>query len=165
MKYNSVREYFYKFHNVLYLFILLPLLVFTFLYYAIQSNFIQSPYKDDDFLIRIVVIAALFITSIDWIVTFVLVHVKLKQIRTFPSLGERLDRYYALTTVRFVLITFDSVLLAFAYFMTEAQLLTIASVANLALLVFLWPSTRKVCRDLQLRGDEYTLVYFKKDVL
>jgi hypothetical protein len=165
MKYDSLREYFYKFYNVLYALILVPMLAFVFLYFEIQSQSVRGPYKDDHFLSRIVVIAMMSLVVLVWIVSFVHYFRKLPRIRTIGSLGERLDEYYTLTSVRFVSFTASSLALAAGFLLTEHQVLTLTFVVSFVLALVLWPLPSKVCRDLQLRGDERTLVLYKKDTL
>jgi hypothetical protein len=165
MKYNSIREYFYKLHNVLYALVLIPLLVFIYVYLEFQYREFESLYKDDDFLIRIVVFGLSIVQFVIWIFTFYTFNKKLKQLRLVESLGERLDQYYKLTTVRFTLVTVGSLMLAAGFYLTEDQVITVLFVTSLGILSLLWPLPSKVCRDLKLRGDERTMVLFRKDTL
>jgi len=165
MKYNSIREYFYKLHNLLYAFILLPLLVFVVLYWQIQEGNLSGPFYLDTMVTQILIALMGAVIFTDWVISLLLFNRGLKSIRKIQSLGERLDRYFSLTVLRFAIILSGSIALAIGFFLTESQMFTIIAVSNVLLVLLLWPRPAKVCGDLQLKGDERTLVLYKKDRL
>ena len=104
MKYNSIREYFYKLHNLLYAFILLPLLVFVVLYWQIQGGNLSGPFYLDTMVTQILIALMGAVIFTDWVISLLLFNRGLKSIRKIQSLGERLDRYFSLTVLRFAII-------------------------------------------------------------
>ena len=165
MHYNSLREYFYKLHNLLYGIVLIPLLAFVVLYWQMQAGNVEGVLKSDEFLNQVMVIALSFLVLVDWSISFVLFNRGLKATRTLDSLGKKLDRYFSFTVLRFALVVSGSVGLAIGFYLTENQLFTILFVSSFALLLLFLPTPSKVCNDLQLKGDERTLVLYKKDKL
>lgn len=165
MKYNSVREYFYKLHNLLYGIMLAPLLAFVVLYWLMQSGNIQGVLKQDESLHFLLLLALGSVVVMDWGISFFLFGRGVKAARTLDSLGKKLDRYFSFTILRFALIVSGSLGLAVGFFLTENQVFTILVIASFAILLLFWPSPERVCNDLQLKGDERTLVQYKKDRL
>jgi len=165
MKYNSLREYFYKLHNLLYGVILAPLLAFVVLYWQMQAGNVDGLLKQDEYLNQLLLVVLSFIVLFDWIISLLLFNRGLKETRTLDSLGKKLDRYYSFTLLRFALVVSGSLGLAIGFYLTENQLFTILFVSGFAILLLFWPTPSKVCNDLQLKGDERTLVLHKKDRL
>ena len=165
MKYNSIREYFYKLFNILFALLLLPLLVFVVLYWQIQEGNLVGPFYLDEKINQTLIILIGAVVFTDWLISFSLFSKRLKSMKRIQSLGTRLDRYASLTILRFVLILSGSLVLAVGFCLTENQIFSIIVVVNMLLLLPLWPFPSKVCRDLQLKGDERTLVFHKKDRL
>lgn len=160
MKYNSVPEYFYKLHSRLYALVLIPLLTFVILYWKMKTGDITALLQDEAFkqlLLLVFIIAVLM----EWIVSFFLFKKNLKSILTLGSLGERLDRYYTFTLIRFSLMISGLLLLAVGFFLTEDQYFSILFVGSLVAIAFFWPTSAKVCDDLNLKGDERKLILYK----
>ena len=165
MRYNSLREYFYKFHNLLYAISLIPLLAFVVLYWQIQEGNLHGIFYLEEVINQVLLFSLGFVVLADWVITFFLFNKGLRSARKLPGLGIKLDRYYNLTLLRFTIVLSGSLTFAIGFYLTENQVFTILAVLNFFLLLLLWPSPAKVCGDLQLKGDERTLVRFKKDKL
>ena len=165
MNFSSLREYFYKLHNLLYLIVLIPLLAFVVLYWQMQIGNIHGVLLQNEYINHVLLIALSFLVLVDWMISLLMFKRGLKATRTLDSLGKKLDRYYLFTLLRFGLVVSGSIGLAIGFYLTENQLFTILFISSLALLLLFWPSPAKVCNDLQLKGDERTLVYYKKDRL
>jgi len=165
MHYSSLREYFYKLHNLLYGIVLIPLLAFVVLYWQMQAGNVEGLLKQDEYLNKLLLIVFSVLVSLDWSISIVLFHRGLKATRTLDRLGRKLDRYFSFTMLRFALVVSGSIGLAIGFYLTENQLFTILFVISFALLLLLWPTPTKVCDDLQLKGDERTLVQYRKDRL
>lgn len=164
MKYNSVPEYFYKMHARLYALVLVPLLTFVVLYWKFKSAESSAVWHDQSFnyLLLIVFMA---VVLIEWIVSLFIFRTSLKSILTLGSLGERLDHYYRFTFIRFSFLVSGLFLLAVGFFLTRDQYFTILFVASIVGLAFFWPTSAKVCDDLNLKGEERRLILYKLDKL
>lgn len=164
MKYNSVPEYFYKLYGRLYALILLPLICFGLLYWEMKTGNIE-PISQDIQLNQLLLLVVILALLAEWIISFFLFRGKLKSILTLGSLGERLDHYYRFTLLRFGMMVSGLVVLAVGFFITRDQYFTILFVASMVGLGFLWPTSAKVCDDLNLKGDERKLILYKLDKL
>jgi len=165
MNFSSLREYFYKLHNLLYGIVLIPLLAFVALYWQMQTGNIHGVLRLNEYLNQVLLIALSIFVLIDWMISVIMFRRGLKATRTLDSLGQKLDRYFLFTLLRFGLVVSGSVGLAIGFYLTENQIFTILFSSSFALLLLFWPTPSKVCDDLQLKGDERTLVFYKKDKL
>lgn len=164
MKYNSVPEYFYKFHARLYALVLIPLLTFVVLYWKMKSGESLGIWQDTT-LSYLLLIVFMIVVLIEWIVSFFIFRTSLKSILTLGSLGERLDHYYRFTIIRFCFLISGLVLLAIGFFLTQDQYFTILYVGSMVGMGLLWPTSAKVCDDLNLKGEERRLILYKLDKL
>lgn len=164
MKYNSVPEYFYKFHSRLYALVLIPILLFVVLYWKMQTGDIKGLSQDVD-LNNLFLLVFIVIVLVDWIVAFFIFRRNLKSILTLGSLGDRLDGYYKFTILRFLFMVSGLVLLAVGFYLTEDKYFTILFVTCLIGVAFFWPTSAKVCTDLNLKGEERRLILYKLDKL
>jgi hypothetical protein len=164
MKYNSVPEYFYKLHARLYALVLLPLLTFVVLYWKIKSG--ESLGLGQDIALTYsLLLVFMTVVLIEWIVSFFIFRASLKSILTIGSLGERLDHYYRFTIIRFSFLISGLLLLAVGFFITGEQYFTILFVTSMIGMAFFWPTSAKVCDDLNLKGEERRLILYKLDKL
>jgi hypothetical protein len=164
MKYNSVPEYFYKLHSRLYALILIPLLLFVILYWKLKTGDINSRAQDTGFN-YIVLLVFIIIVLVDWIAAFFIFRRNIKSILTLGSLGDRLDHYYRFTLLRFLFMMSGLILLVIGFYLTQEQYFTILFVASIIGLAFFWPTSAKVCDDLNLKGEERRLILYKLDKL
>lgn len=165
MNYNSVPEYFYKLYNRLYMLILLPLLTFAVVYWLLKDGESEvlwpiSPDSDQLWLIPVVLIILM-----EWFASIFFFRTNLKKILTIDSLGERLDKYYMFTMVRFGIVVGGLFVLVAVFYITQSHYIIVVFIAVILSLVFFWPTSIKVCADLKLKGDERTLVLYKMDKL
>lgn len=165
MKYNSVPEYFYKLHSRLYVLVLVPLLTFVILYWKMKTDETARFSEQDAGFNGIVLLVFIIIVLIDWVVAFFIFRRNVKSILTLGSLGDRLDHYYKFTLLRFLLMISGLSLLAVGFYLTRDQYFTILFAASIVGFAFFWPTSAKVCDDLNLKGDERKLVLYKLDKL
>lgn len=164
MKYNSVPEYFYKLYSRLYALVLVPLLLFVFLYWKMKIGDSKG-LSEDPYINNLLLILFIPVVLVDWMVAFFIFRRSVKSILTLGSLGERLDYYYKFTLVRFSFMVSGLVLLAAGFYFTGDQYFTILFVAGITGTAFSWPTSAKVCDDLNLKGEERRLILYKLDKL
>lgn len=164
MKYNSVPEYFYKLHSRLYALVLIPLLLFVVLYWKMKTGDIKGLSQDSGFN-YLLLLAFIVIVLVDWIAAFFIFRRNIKSILTLGSLGERLDHYHRFTLLRFSFMVSGLVLLAVGFYLTQDQYFTVLFVASIIGLALFWPTSAKVCDDLNLKGEERRLILYKLDKL
>jgi hypothetical protein len=139
--------------------------VFVALYWQMQQGNIEGPFRYNEQYTNYMVGFFCFILVIDWIIAAFLFSKGLKATRKLESLGSKLDRYFIFSIMRFALIISGSLVLAVGFYLTENQFFTIIFGVNVFALILFWPTPSKTCTDLQLKGDEKTLVLYKKDRL
>lgn len=159
MEFATIKEYFYKLRTALFLMLLLQLVIFLVLY----SNTDQGRVEQEQ--AAVIISFLLFLMVLDTLIAAVLFRFKLKNIRTLPSLRSRLQQYYALTIVRSYINIVAGAMPALAFFLTADARLVFIFGGVLIFFSLQWPGPSKVCRDLQLKGDEYEMVRYKKDDL
>jgi hypothetical protein len=158
MKYQSLREYFYKLYALLFFLVLIPLGAFIYLFMAMRTQDFGGMLSTDEFLSETLIYVFGTVALVDWSASFLIFNRGLKSARTIASLGGKLDRYYSLTIVRFALINSGLLVLAAGFFLIENHVLTSLFMVSLILLGVLWPFPSKVCSDLALRGEERNMV-------
>lgn len=154
MHFQSVKEYFYKLYTRLFLLLLLPLATFLALYGAIQGGELTPMELADEqhaIWLRYIFLGA---AVTDWIGASVFFSWSLKPVRTLVSLGEKLDRYFFLTIIRFVIIVFGMMVLAGGYYLLHDQVLTALFIVSLLMMGLVWPFPGRVTSHLHLKEDE-----------
>jgi hypothetical protein len=155
MNFITITQYFNKLQIVLFALLIAPLLVFITLYFF--AGAVTADHRREYFII-IPAVAAL-----DWLMAMIIFNKKIKSLRKAQGLGPKLDKYFGLTIVRFSLISSASLILALGFYLSRSDVFSILYAAGLVFAGILWPTSGKVTDDLQLKGDEREMVYFKKD--
>ena len=162
MNFISLREYFYKLANRCYLLVLLPLSVFIYIYYQLLSRKIESLTQDEllvtDILAAAVGLSLINLTTVHW-----LSKRRLKKYAAEIGLGHKLDRYLEIIMLRIGACSASSLLMAIGLLITGSEWFAVVFIVILFWVLLQWPSSRKACRDLRLKGDEYEMVLLKKD--
>jgi hypothetical protein len=162
MDFQSLREYFYKLANRCYLLILLPLGGFLYLYGLFQTDNIAPLIKDETTSVEVVVL--LFVLSL---INLTTVHwaakQRLKKYQAETGLARKLDRFVEITLFRIGACSAASLLLALGLLLTGSEYFGFGFLVILFWALLQWPSSRRACKDLRLRGDEYEMVFYKKD--
>ena len=155
MSFITITQYFNKLHSTLFVLLMVPLLVFIALYLTADAT---PPLARAEFQI---IIASVVLA--DWFAAMKIFNKKIKSARIDQGLGAKLDKYFRSTIVCYSLLSFASLMLALGFYFSGNDLFTAAYLAGLFLAGIRWPTGRKVSKDLQLKGDEREMVYFKKD--
>lgn len=154
MQFFTIGQYFNKLHIALMTIVLLSIMAFVAAYSFPGSREPETLLTIDRLAIIIVV---------NWILMFAYFFKKSKSIAKEQGLGLKLTKYFYLTIVRYIQISLGCFFLLFAFYLSKDDRITAVFAVNLALMGILWPGSKKVCRDLKLRGDEREMVYYKKD--
>jgi len=157
MEFATIKEYFYKLQTALFLTLLVPLVIFLVLYSTTDTGLVEKEQSIS------VISFLLFLMAFDALIGLILFRIKLKRIRELSTLRGRLQHYYSLTIVRSYINIITCIMPALAFFLTAEPLLVFVFGGVLILFSLQWPRPGKVCRDLQLKGDEREMVLYKKD--
>lgn len=162
MKIISIKEYFYKMYNIGYASTLISLGLF--IYFYLQSNEIDHWVKDADDVRWVQIIfsftAIAFLTIVHW-----LIKRKMKVLTGELSLAKKMDRYYILAMTRIGVGLLASLWMALGFFLTGSEVFSFLFIAILLWISVQWPSPRRMCSDLSLKGDEREMILYKRDNL
>lgn len=160
MKFNSIREYFYKVQARLYLYVLLPLVLFVYLYMKMQDGDVAPPMET---LVPVLVPVVSAITLFDWIVALLVFRKRIKPLPLKITLSEKLEGYAAATYWRFAIIAALSAVQAVSYYAAGSSVFAALFGLDIMLMSVFWPLPTKVCRDLKLKGEERKMVLRRDD--
>ena len=159
MKFNTLREYFYKLHNLLYMALLPPLLLFAYFYLEFQATLLT----ESTFSLMVVLVSCGYL----FILLYGLYHTRkgVTTIRKEPSLRRMLETYADLLKVRFFSVGGASLLLLVGFVVVHDPLFVALFVVSLIVFSVFWPTSRRVANDLKLKGDARAMVIRKSESL
>ena len=162
MKFNSIKEYFYKLYNVCYMLTLIPIAAFIYLYLKLQAVENNSILQDPtDTLIALVA----FFSFVFIILTTVhlVINRKMKLLSHEPSLGNKMDRYFTLSLVRIGSGVIMSLVMGGGLLLTGSEVFSIFFLVILLWMAYHWPFPKKLSAELMLKGDERVMVLNQKE--
>lgn len=160
MIFSSLKEFFYKLYNIFLISMLIPMLLFIGIYYLLLSD-IVAPFITDDGAVLILVVTFPILALIALTIVHWSANVRLKVLSREVSLGIKLEDYPSAASLRLRGCVFSSLLMAVGLFFTNHQYFGIYFGLIILWVVVIWPSPRRVCKDLRLRRDEEELVRSK----
>jgi hypothetical protein len=135
---------------------------FIYVYYQLLSGKLTSFIDDpaDVTLLEVVILGVVmaYLTAVHVIAVR-----RLRKYRVQAGLGNKLDRFYEIVLLRMSGNAVSSLLLALGLLLTASMSFGITFILLLGWILFQWPTSAKVCRDLALKGDEREMVFYKKD--
>lgn len=157
MKFNSVKEYFYKLNNIGYQAMMVPLICF--IYFYTQSFFYDhTPLILDEtsqfYLLTGVVFMGLVILTIVQLITYK----KAKRISSQVGLGIKLERLGTVLKTQLIGLAGIALLMPLGLVATGHPAFTVAFGIALAIYFLHWPTPARVVRLLKLKGDEREMV-------
>lgn len=162
MEFSSIKEYFYKLYNVCYALTLIPLGIFIYLYLKLQVGEIKSIVQDPDQLMMIqilfFIIIALILTSVHLVVSK-----RLKVLSKEFSLGARMDGYFKIALLRVSVGVFISLIAGAGLYFSASEVFSVFFLIVLLWMAYFWPSPRKMCQELSLKGDEREMILYKRE--
>ncbi len=163
MIFSSLREFFYKLYNIFLMMMLMPMLLFIVIYYLMLTGTIHPLITDEGAVIILLVtfpaLALLGLTIVHWLASKKFLILARQQ-----SLGIKLEEYHSIASMRLKSCVYSSLLIAAGLFITNHEFFGIYfGLIILWSLIFVWPSPRRVCKDLKLKRDEAKMVMTKGD--
>ncbi len=157
MKFNSVKEYFYKLNNIGYQAMMVPLICF--IYFYTQSFFYDhtpliSEETSQQYLLAGLVLTGLVILTIVQLITYK----KAKGISSYVGLGLKLERLGSVLKTQLIWLAVIALLMPLGLVATGHAAFTVAFGIALAIYFLHWPSPARVVRLLKLKGDEREMV-------
>lgn len=155
MDFITISQYFNKLQSALFVLLIVPLLVFITLYLLLNGGPVD-PRKEYLIIILCAVV-------VDWSVAMIIFNKKIKSARNEQGLGAKLNKYFEITVVRYAFLSAAGLLMALGLYLSGSNVFAALFLVGLLLAGILWPTGRRVCHDLRLKGDEREMVYYKKD--
>lgn len=164
MKFTSIKEYFYKLNNLGYIIILIPLGVFIFLYLKMQEGKIYVTIQEQEQIlivqVAVFVLSLLILTSVHLVVKK-----KMKVYSRELSLGIKMEKYFYLSLNRIMVAAVVSLLVATGLLLTGSGIFSVYFLGILLWIANQWPTPKKMCIELLLKGDEREMVLHKRESL
>lgn len=157
MKFNSVKEYFYKLNNTGYQLMMVPLILF--IYFYSQSYF----YQDSSMLKQQNLVDYLFM-ALAGLALIILTIVQLnfakrtRKIAAEIGLGIKLEKLGSLLKTRMIWLAAVVLLMPVGLILSGDQVFSIFFVLAMAWYFLHWPTPKRVSELLKLKGDERQMV-------
>jgi len=162
MNFSSLQEYFYKLSNRCYLLVLLPLGLFIYLFQQLMTRQIE-PIVQDEPLVNIIIVTLCVFGLVNLTTVHGVSVQRLKKYAAELGLGRKLDRYHEIVLFRIAASSASSLMMAAGFLLTGSEVFGIFFIGILLWTLLQWPTSKRACQDLQLKGDEYDMVLYKKD--
>ncbi|HLZ15846.1 MAG TPA: hypothetical protein VKQ08_02355 [Cyclobacteriaceae bacterium] len=162
MNFGSLKEYFYRLYNTCLLRLLLVMGLFLLIYYLSLSGLI-SPYITQEELIDFLRYTYLILIVVALTIVHLVTYKRLKAYAATVGLGDKLELYYNVVKLRMRTFVVISAFTAAGLLFTGHEWFSIYFGGMLVWSMLQWPTARKVCNQLRLRGDERIMVISKGD--
>ena len=157
MKFNSVKDFFYKLNNTGYQLMMVPLILFIY-FYAQSYFYVGQPWIDREDIITYVIVGLGVIALMILTTVHVRTERKARSVATLIGLGIKLEKVGSLLlremVWHFVVVT----LMPLGLVATGNQIFSIFFGLTLAWYFIQWPTPERVSNLLHLRGDEKEMV-------
>ncbi|MBS1559430.1 MAG: hypothetical protein JST69_11965 [Bacteroidetes bacterium] len=160
MNFSSLKEYFYRLYNYGLIMMLIPMVGFLVVYYLFLSQqwfaLIDNALVNSFLWKLFALLIFIMLTIVHW------QSVKsYTRIASRLGLGQKLEEYYWVVRSKINSYVWAGSLLLIGFFCTAHQGFSTSFGVVILWAVLQWPTPRKVCRQLKLRGDEREMVITK----
>ncbi|MBS1952400.1 MAG: hypothetical protein OJF59_002017 [Cytophagales bacterium] len=160
MNFSSLKEYFYRLYNYGLIMMLLPMIGFLIIFYLFLAEIWFALITDasmNNFLWQFfALLIFIMLTIVHWQAVK-----NFKKISSVVGLGQKLEDYYPVIRSKINSYVWASFLLLAGFACTSHQGFSICFGVVILWCWTQWPTPRKVCRQLRLRGDEREMVLTK----
>jgi hypothetical protein len=156
MKFNSVKEYFYKLNNTGYQLMMVPLILF--IGYYSQSYFFDTKFKIESHLVAYLPFSFLGFAVIVLTTVHLIFKTKVRRVASEVGLGIKLEKLGSLLKVRMIWQALVALVMPLGLVLTDDPLFVIFFGLALTWYFIHWPSPWQVSKLLHLRGDEKEMV-------
>ncbi len=162
MKFQSIKEYFYKLNTIGFILLLMPMVVFIYLYYLPVERELWVPEREQSWALLAIFLAVYLVglTVVNW-----WFREKIRNMTKVIELARKMDKYSAASIRRMITYCGFSMLMALGFFLTSDSLFTAAFLFIGLVMIFHWPSRNSFCRRLDLQGAERDMVLHDLDLI
>jgi predicted lysophospholipase L1 biosynthesis ABC-type transport system permease subunit len=137
-----------------------PIGIFLAIYYFLLIGSLTAILPDEE-IIQVILILFPALAVMNLTIVHLVAARRFKALMPEPSLGIRLEKYFAVGSIRVKSLAASSVLMAVGLALTDHAYFTIYFSVLLLWLFFIWPTPKRVSKDLKLKGDEQKMVITK----
>ena len=161
MKFQSIKEYFYKLTTIGFILLLLPLVVFIFLYYYLgnQEQAITDQQSEILLISALVIIFLITLTIVHW-----LYNIRVRRLRKLIELAMKMDGFFSLTFLKLSTYCTCGLISSVGFYLTANSMFTGLFILIAIAAVIQWPSPSSFCRRMNLRGPERDMVLNNLDL-
>lgn len=161
MKFQSIKEYFYKLTTIGFILLLLPMVVFIFLYYYLGNH---EPVITDQqtqilLLSALVIIFLISLTSVHW-----LYNARVRRLKKLIELARKMDGFFFLTFLKLSSYCACGLIASVGFYLTANSMFTGLFILIASAAIIQWPSPSSFCRRMDLRGPERDMVLNNRDL-
>jgi hypothetical protein len=161
MKFNSLKEYFYKLQIRGYQFMMLPLIVLIFAYLQTLTKFSFILFDEDTSQLILVVFSGYILVAL--VILDFVIKGYVKRIIKLIGLGIKLEKIGTLISVKLFILAFHNLLAAICLLVTNNIYFALLFVLLLIWYFLQWTTPASVCKILQLKGDEREMIISRGD--
>ncbi len=161
MKFQSIKEYFYKLNTIGFILLLMPLVAFIFLYYLPVDRELWVPERQQSLALLGIFLALYLVglTVVNW-----WFREKMRSMTKVIELARKMDKFSAASIKRMLTYCGFSLLMAVGFFLTSDSLFTGLFLFIALVMLIHWPSRTSFCRGLGLQGGERDMVLHNLDL-
>jgi len=159
MKFNSVKEYFYRLNNTGYQLMMVPLIIFIYHYASVYTTSLALELTDVIVyytLIAINVLAAIALTTVHFYVRW-----QAQKLTKLTGLGLKLEKLGSVLMKRLIVLALIALCMPTALVLTHHNGFAISFGVTLLWYFVNWPTPGQVSKLLRLKGDEEKMVLSK----
>lgn len=160
MKFNSVKEYFYRLNNTGYQLMMVPLILFIY-HYGSAFTFTSRAWINNAALTLYILIGIITLALITLTVVHFFVRAKAEEISKRTGLGLKLELLGSVLMRRMIVQGLIIMMMPVGLVLTHHIGFTFAFIVLLAWFFVHWPTPTQVCNLLKLKGDEKEMVLSK----
>lgn len=161
MKFLSIKEYFYKLNTLGFILLLMPMVLFIFLYFRQFDH--QPMLKDINHVLMLgkamLAVLLIVLTIVHWVWA-----VKIRRLRKVVELAKKMDGYFVLALMKMSFYCGASFLMALGFLVTGHSGFTVVFVLLLMGTAFQWPSPSSFSRHLRLGHIERDMMMNNRDL-
>lgn len=159
MKFNSVKEYFYRLNNTGYQLMMVPLIIFIYYYASIYTTSLRLELTEK------VIYYVLLATSVFTVIVLTTVHFYVRsaaeKLTKLVSLGLKLEKLGSVLVKRLVVLALVALCMPAGLVLTHHNGFAIGFVFTLVWYFINWPTPTQISNLLRLKGDEKEMVLSK----
>ncbi|HCZ35130.1 MAG TPA: hypothetical protein DHV26_04310 [Cytophagales bacterium] len=159
MKFNSVKEYFYRLNNTGYQLMMVPLIIFIYHYASIYTTSFGLELTDVIVyyaLIAISVLAVIALTTVHFYVRW-----QAQKLTKLTGLGLKLEKLGSVIMKRLIVMALVALCMPTALVLTHHNGFAVGFVFTLGWYFINWPTPTQISNLLRLKGDEKEMVLSK----